>query len=114
VCLLCVAAIQALVSLNEQISTSLVSSDTEQQADFQHRSPHHPQDGGSVASHEQQAFDSSVALMRRLLVDAQVTVLLISFVRLYGTLKKGLKYERDTSQGKIRCFLRQLSCVTTI
>lgn len=74
-CLLCVAAIQALVSLNEQISTSLVLPDTEQETDFQHQSPHQLQDGGSVASRQQQAFDSSMALMRRLLVDAQVTML---------------------------------------
>jgi hypothetical protein len=66
---LCVAAIQALVSLNEQISTSLAVPDGEEEPNFQ------LQDGGSVASRQQQALDSSMALMRRLLVDAQVTQL---------------------------------------
>ncbi|XP_069683898.1 kazrin isoform X2 [Periplaneta americana] len=64
-------AIQALVSLNEQISSSLVFSDGDQQLDFQQTSPRQLQDGGNVASRQQHAFDSSMALMRRLLVDAQ-------------------------------------------
>jgi hypothetical protein len=72
-CVLCVAAIQALVSLNEQISTSLALPDGEGEPDFQRPSPRQLQDGGSVACRQQQALDSSMALMRRLLVDAQVT-----------------------------------------
>ncbi|GFG34581.1 hypothetical protein Cfor_10337, partial [Coptotermes formosanus] len=64
--------IQALVSLNEQISTSLGLSDGDKRTDCQHPSPPQLHDGGSVASRQQQAFDSSMALMRRLLVDAQV------------------------------------------
>lgn len=76
--MLCVAAIQALVSLNEQISTSLALPDGEEEPDFQRPSPRQLQDGGSVASRQQQALDSSMALMRRLLVDAQVTASLRS------------------------------------
>jgi hypothetical protein len=72
---LCVAAIQALVSLNEQISTSLALSDSDKRTDCQHPSPPQLHDGGSVASRQQQALDSSMALMRRLLVDAQVITL---------------------------------------
>jgi hypothetical protein len=68
-CVLCVAAIQALVLLNEQISTSLALPDGERESDYQRQL----QDGGSVESRQQQALDSSMALMRRLLVDAQVT-----------------------------------------
>jgi hypothetical protein len=69
---LCVAAIQALVSLNEQISTSLALSESDNRKDCPHPSPPQLHDGGSVASRQQQALDSSMALMRRLLVDAQV------------------------------------------
>jgi hypothetical protein len=69
---LCVAAIQALVSLNEQISNSLGLSDGDKRTDCPHPSPPQFHDGGSVASRKQQALDSSMALMRRLLVDAQV------------------------------------------
>jgi hypothetical protein len=72
-CVLCVAAIQALVSLNEQISTSLALPDGAEEPDFERPSPRRLQDGGSVACRQQQALDSSMALMRRLLVDAQVT-----------------------------------------
>ena len=72
---LCVAAIQALVSLNEQISTSLALSDGDKRTDCPHPSPPTLHDGGSVASRQQQALDSSMALMRRLLVDAQVITL---------------------------------------
>ncbi|XP_033611582.1 platelet binding protein GspB isoform X2 [Cryptotermes secundus] len=64
-------AIQALVSLNEQISTSLALPDGEEEPDFRCPSPRELKDGGSVASRQQQALDSSMALMRRLLVDAQ-------------------------------------------
>jgi hypothetical protein len=76
-CVFCVAAIQALVSLNEQISASLALPDAEEEPDFQRPSPRQLQDGGSVASRQQQAVDSSMALMRRLLVDAQVTTVYI-------------------------------------
>jgi hypothetical protein len=86
---LCVAAIQALVSLNEQISTSLALPDGEEEPDFQRPSPRQLQDGGSVACRQQQALDSSMALMRRLLVDAQVTIPLYSLAT-YAT-RLGLK-----------------------